>query len=174
MTNPTPLTDQQLAEIQTLDLLALMDDRAAAKISGHLAALLAEVSRLRAAMEEIQRLHTDSPMGPCPVCIDADKVAAGGDGLVPYPCPTGRLAGNQDCAPPHVRVARAEQAGRQPESTDRVVAYRSPHWMYLYCTRHTDDLGTTWTPLTSDDLPNGGLCAKCGADVLIPQEADRG
>ncbi|MEU5322969.1 hypothetical protein AB0G67_40395 [Streptomyces sp. NPDC021056] len=53
---------------------------------------------------------------------------------------------------------------------DRIVAYRSPHWMYLYCTRHTDDLGTTWTPLTSDDLPDGGLCAKCGADVLIPQD----
>ncbi|WP_409469106.1 hypothetical protein [Streptomyces sp. HC307] len=67
--------------------------------------LLAEVRRLRAAMEEIRHLHKDSPMGPCPVCIDADAVAAGGDGLVPYPCPTGRLAGAQDCDPPHMRVA---------------------------------------------------------------------
>lgn len=73
-------------------------------------ALLAEVRRLRAAMEEIQRLHTDSPMGPCPVCIDADAAAAGGDGLVPYPCLTGRLAGNQDCDPPHVRAAHAAAA----------------------------------------------------------------
>ena len=73
-------------------------------------ALLAEVRRLRAAMGEIQHLHCDSPMGPCPVCFDADAAAAGGDGLVPYPCPTGRLAGNQDCDPPHVRAAHAAAA----------------------------------------------------------------
>lgn len=74
-------------------------------------ALLAEVRRLRAAMEEIRHLHKDSPMGPCPVCIDADAAAEGGDGLVPYPCPTGRLAGAQDCEPPHVRAAAAGVAG---------------------------------------------------------------
>lgn len=67
--------------------------------------LLDEVHRLRAALEEIRHLHKDSPMGPCPVCIDADAAAAGGDGLVPYPCPTGRLAGAQDCNPPHVTAA---------------------------------------------------------------------
>lgn len=71
----------------------------------------AEVRRLRAALEEIRHLHKDSPMGPCPVCIDADAVAAGGDGLVPYPCPTGRLAGAEDCDPPHVRAARYEAVG---------------------------------------------------------------
>jgi hypothetical protein len=68
-------------------------------------ALLAEIHRLRAALTQIRHLHKDSPMGPCPVCIDADAAAAGGDGLVPYPCPTGRLAGAQDCDPPHVRAA---------------------------------------------------------------------
>ena len=62
--------------------------------------LLAEVRRLNAALAAIRHLHKDSPMGPCPVCIDADAVAAGGDGLMPYPCPTGRLAGAQDCNPP--------------------------------------------------------------------------
>jgi|GEM_PF-1897921 len=68
-------------------------------------ALVAEVRRLRAALTEIRHLHKDSPMGPCPVCINADAAAAGGDGLVPYPCPTGRLAGAEDCEPPHVRAA---------------------------------------------------------------------
>jgi hypothetical protein len=68
-------------------------------------ALLAEIRRLNAALTQIRHLHKDSPMGPCPVCIDADAAAAGGDGLVPYPCPTGRLAGAQDCDPPHVRAA---------------------------------------------------------------------
>jgi hypothetical protein len=63
-----------------------------------------ELISLRSRMEQIRHLHKDSPMGPCPVCIDADAAAAGGDGLVPYPCPTGRLAGAQDCDPPSSRA----------------------------------------------------------------------
>lgn len=69
-----------------------------------------ELEQLRTALTQIRHLHKDSPMGPCPVCIDADAVAAGGDGLVPYPCPTGRLAGAQDCDPPHVRAAQPAAA----------------------------------------------------------------
>ncbi|MFI9154531.1 hypothetical protein [Streptomyces sp. NPDC053367] len=81
-------------------------------------ALVAEIRRLRAALTEIRHLHKDSPMGPCPVCIDADALTAGGDGLVPYPCPTARLAGAQDCDPPHRRAAgvvvpaASEETGR--------------------------------------------------------------
>jgi hypothetical protein len=86
------------------DIYDLVDSRAAVPV------LVAEVLRLRAAMVEIQRLHCDSPMGPCPVCFDGDAAAKGGDGLVPYPCPTGRLAGSQDCDPPHVRAAAAVAA----------------------------------------------------------------
>ncbi|MFF7190536.1 hypothetical protein ACFZAR_36195 [Streptomyces sp. NPDC008222] len=73
-------------------------------------AMAAEIRRLRAVLEEIRHLHKDSPMGPCPVCIDADAAAAGGDGLVPYPCPTARLAGAQDCDPPHVHAAASAAA----------------------------------------------------------------
>lgn len=69
-----------------------------------------ELIALRDVLEQIRHLHKDSPMGPCPVCIDADAIAAGGDGLVPYPCPTGRLAGAQDCDPPHVHAARSAPA----------------------------------------------------------------
>ncbi|MET7429586.1 hypothetical protein ABZT16_11390 [Streptomyces flaveolus] len=58
-----------------------------------------ERDEAQAALTAIRHLHKDSPMGPCPVCIDADAIAAGGDGLMPYPCPTGRLAGAQDCEP---------------------------------------------------------------------------
>jgi hypothetical protein len=54
--------------------------------------------------------------------------------------------------------------------TNTPVAYRSPGGLYLYCTRHSDDVGASWTPVDSDDLPDGGLCAKCGADVLTPQQ----
>ncbi|MFI2354757.1 hypothetical protein ACH5AG_08720 [Streptomyces anulatus] len=42
-----PMTPDREQEIRTLDLLDLMSDRAAPVISGHLAALLAEVERLR-------------------------------------------------------------------------------------------------------------------------------
>lgn len=45
---PLPLSVEQERAIRSLDLLALMDDRAAPVISGHLAALLGEIDRLRA------------------------------------------------------------------------------------------------------------------------------
>jgi hypothetical protein len=72
-----------------------------------------ELITLRASVEQIRHLHKDSPMGPCPVCIDADAAAAGGDGLVPYPCPTGRLAGAQDCDPPHMRAAATAEGAQR-------------------------------------------------------------
>jgi len=74
--------------------------------------LLDEVVRLRtrlAKLEDAQRqiraIHTDSPMGPCPVCFDSDAYVAGGDGLVSHPCPTARLAGAEPVEPSHVRAA---------------------------------------------------------------------
>ncbi|MFJ2259516.1 hypothetical protein ACIOKD_14440 [Streptomyces sp. NPDC087844] len=63
--------------------------------------LRARVAELEAAAEKIRHLHKDSPMGPCPVCVDADAMARGDDYTVPYPCPTARLAGAQDCDPCH-------------------------------------------------------------------------
>jgi hypothetical protein len=97
--------------------VGVFGDEAHAEFAAHaredVPALLAEVRRLRAVLEQIRHLHKDSPMGPCPVCIDADAAAAGGDGLVPYPCPTARLAGAQDCEPPHVRAAAAAAEGAQ-------------------------------------------------------------
>lgn len=68
--------------------------------------LHARVAELEKAAEEIRFLHKDSPMGPCPVCVDADAWARGDDPTVPYPCPTARLAGAKDCDPPSHRTAR--------------------------------------------------------------------
>jgi hypothetical protein len=79
----------------------------------HVQEMFLELQKARAVLEQIRHLHKDSPMGPCPVCVDADAAAAGGDGLVPYPCPTARLAGAQDCEPPHVRAAAAAAEGAQ-------------------------------------------------------------
>ncbi|MFB6507520.1 MULTISPECIES: hypothetical protein [unclassified Streptomyces] len=52
----------------------------------------ARAAELEEALSQIRHLHKDSPMGPCPTCFDGDDYAAGGDGLVSYPCPTVRLA----------------------------------------------------------------------------------
>jgi hypothetical protein len=77
-------------------------------------------------------------------------------------------------------AAPAVGGAQQPKGVDgnRVVAYRSalPGAWSIYCTRHTSELGDGVIPLTTDDLPDGGLCASCGADVLIeqqPKEAGR-
>ncbi|MYX14403.1 hypothetical protein GTY67_13455 [Streptomyces sp. SID8374] len=48
----TPMTPDREQEIRTLDLLELMSDRVAPVISGHLAALLGEIDRLRKALSE--------------------------------------------------------------------------------------------------------------------------
>lgn len=63
------------------------------------------------------------------------------------------------------------------EEADRIVAYSSPGGTALYCTRHSGEVfGTTFEPIASEDLPDGGICTypECGADVLIPQEESRG
>lgn len=72
--------------------------------------LKARVAELEAAAEQIRFLHKDSPMGPCPVCINADA-GPDEDPTVPYPCPTARLAGAKDCDPPSYRTADFFQPG---------------------------------------------------------------
>lgn len=47
----------------------------------------------------------------------------------------------------------------------RLVAYRSKINGLLFCREHGE--GTRFTEgLSSEDLPNGGLCSQCGGDVL--------
>lgn len=55
-----PMDEQQLAEIRSLDLLALMSERSAATVSGHLTVLLAEVFRLRAERHSTNEALSDA------------------------------------------------------------------------------------------------------------------
>ena len=75
-----------------------------------------------------------------------------------------------------VRAITAPAVVSQPdEEAGRIVAYRSPQARSLYCVRHRGELfGAVFTPVTSEDLPDGGLCTfpDCGVDVLIPQQPD--
>ena len=70
-------------------------------------------------------------------------------------------------------AAVAGQDGAQQEASG-VVAYRMAVSNNLYCTlcAGSPEPDRT-TPLTSGDLPDGGVCAGCGVDVLIPQENTR-
>lgn len=49
------LTPQRETDIRDLDLLALMNDQSAGVISGHLAALLAEIDNLRKTTAELEK-----------------------------------------------------------------------------------------------------------------------
>jgi hypothetical protein len=106
------------------------------------ASLQARVAELEAAAKEIQRLHTDSPMGPCPVCIDGDAMVRGDDYTVPYPCPTARLAGAKDCDPPSRREGPRLPAGPKPTpmtvylSTPCTTCDHTLNW-------HRNDVGCT-------------------------------
>jgi hypothetical protein len=61
----------------------------------------------------------------------------------------------------------------QPKEADgdSVVAYRLGGSQSLRCVECVPSKrGDIWEPVTSDDLPDGGVCAACGVDVLIPQQ----
>lgn len=58
-------------------------------------ALIAEVERLRAQLDEVKALHTDSIIGPCPSCYRPADVSDTDDGLVWWPCPTLRALGKE-------------------------------------------------------------------------------
>ncbi|MFD7861835.1 hypothetical protein [Streptomyces sp. NPDC059783] len=83
-----------------------------------------------------------------------------GEPRVPMPT-TETVRGGKRLAP-----APATAATEEPP----VVAHRlGGHHPRLHCLRCAPaPRGDIWTPLTSDDLPDGGVCGVCGADVLIP------
>lgn len=110
---------------------------AAIEVTQERDALRARVAELEAAAEEIRFLHKDSPMGPCPVCVDADAMTRGGDGTVPYPCPTARLAGAKDVDPPSPTpeesaarwrrfIAPVQQLREDPHDSPLHHSYRVP------------------------------------------------
>ncbi|MEU0691933.1 hypothetical protein [Streptomyces uncialis] len=92
--------DPQTTAAQALDDAGLL---MSPEIAAELAELRERVAELESAQTQIRDLHKDSPMGPCPLCIDEDAMVRGDDYTVPYPCPTARLAGAKDFDPPSSR-----------------------------------------------------------------------
>lgn len=117
-----------------------------------LAALPASVDRADVLREEAARIRAH-----CPDHLDADSAEGA---WMDCHCPVAD----------DMRKRANELRTAAKSDRDHVVAYRSPAGTALYCTRHYDELGPLWPPVLSEDLPDGGLCTKCGADVLIPQQ----
>lgn len=155
-----PLSEQQLAEIRGLDLLGLVGERNAGRVSAYFAVLLAEVDRLRTgygdAVATVARLEQKR--------VELEKVANAERERVTE-LEAERHSTNEALDDAVAALRAKEQAGDY-----EVVAYRSPQSGSLYCVPcHAGDV---YTPVTSDDLPDGGLCAACDVDVLItPAEA---
>lgn len=94
------------------------------------------------------------------------ELAAAVAELGALPMPVGPAPRVEEPADELTRLLAPSQALREDEG-DRVVAYRGPVSDSLYCVS-CGDPGTS-TPLGSEDLPDGGLCAGCDVDVLIEQ-----
>ncbi len=91
-------------------------------------------------------------------------------GRTPFELPlTDRISSE---APVTCRPAVEAQPGNDTKTP--VVAYRSTGARVLRCLSHYPDNAAfregDLHPVTSEDLPDGGLCTKCGVDVLIPQQ----
>ena len=78
-------------------------------------------------------------------------------------------------------VCYAERAASSPRATPkpagvrkdgpRIVAYVLADRTELHCLCCTPTpAGDIWTPVTADELHDGGVCSQCGVDVLIPQD----
>lgn len=73
------------------------------------------------------------------------------------------------------RPAVGEQPDTQTREADRIIAYVPTARTELHCLRCTPNpAGDIWTPVTAEELDDGGICTVCGRDVLIAKEADRG
>jgi hypothetical protein len=97
-------------------------------------------------------------------------------GLHEHTC--GRYVAGHDLLSPVRRLTAyrnettAGKAGKDthPGESTRVVAYRSNGGRLLRCLIHSRDIaGDDFVPVTSEDLPDGGICTypDCGRDVLI-------
>lgn len=70
-----------------------------------------------------------------------------------------------------VDVSATSNPGPAAQRADRIVAYTPAAGRPgngLHCRRCTPTpRGDIWTPVTSEELPDGGTCTTCGTDVLI-------
>jgi hypothetical protein len=104
--------DDMLAEIRRLRGELGLAEELADFSRGENARLREDVLRFGGLLAAVHAMHTESIASPCPVCVNGDSITNGGDGTVPYPCPTLIAAGISPDAglPPAHREAHA--AGR--------------------------------------------------------------
>ncbi|QJT04387.1 hypothetical protein G9272_32230 [Streptomyces asoensis] len=77
--------------------------------------------------------------------------------------------------PTDERPAVGEQPDTQTREADRVVAYVPTTRTELHCLRCAPNpAGDIWTPVTAEELEDGGICTACSRDVLSDEETSRG
>ncbi|MGW2550634.1 hypothetical protein [Streptomyces sp. NPDC001635] len=153
------------------------DDRPMSDTSGYVTPIvvqgdepLSELERLRARVAELEaELRIGAPW-KCPTCSKDNNRD------VCVICETDRPESEEEAAQSADKLTRRFAPTPALREADRVVAYRNPDRPgVLLCRPHGDGW---WglTPLTSEDLPDGGVCTygdpadpstQCGADVLI-------
>jgi hypothetical protein len=149
------LADQQ-TQLAVADDLARRRDMAAAR---------------RQLVKELRRMAAEAPAteerSGCPLCGHLGCMGKG------RRCNVTMTSESRVWGPP-CQCLGVDAAVVQPqpdETPDRIVGYRLAGHRDLHCAGCTPSKrGDIWEPVTSDDLPDGGLCATCHVDVLIPQE----
>lgn len=132
------------------------------------------------AAAELRRLAAEAPHTETPdeLCGRTKSVCD-----TEYP-PCGRPAGHEEAycrsadGKQHFLAVDAPavvaQPGKETDTGSRIVAHVLATHTDLHCLNCTPPPhGDIWTPVTADELDDGGVCARCGADVLIPQEETR-
>lgn len=156
------------------------------RAEGKLTAAREIAARLAAHAVGFQDVLDESDRGPWGKTIGADLAdlqAALGDPqpATPFACatPGGTCRRPADCAhgcqvAADLVTRLGQEIGAEPDDADRIVAYRNVVQRgSLLCRDHGKGLQGS-VPLASDDLPDGGICTACGADVLAePTEREQ-
>lgn len=112
-----------------------------------------EVESILSGWRLVIAVTDDDPRGEacsydCDHCHDGD-----------CPCPRQGCAGGPE-------TADLIQAAKRGVGSDRFVAYRGHTEPVLHCPKCVNPGWQSWTPLTSGDLPDGGVCGYCHVDVI--------
>ncbi|MFE0472575.1 hypothetical protein ACFW2V_13270 [Streptomyces sp. NPDC058947] len=121
----------------------------------------------------LHRVALPPPVSRADVLVDVERAVRNATSNCGYRADDGcDFCNGVDAALEQVRrIADEAQPGTEGE---RVVAYRSLGGRILRCLNHIPpEPEGDFVPVTSDDLPDGGVCTYpgCGVDVLIPQSA---
>ncbi|WP_405960776.1 hypothetical protein OG235_27825 [Streptomyces sp. NBC_00024] len=88
----------------------------------------------------------------------------------PSPCRCPCYGCKHHCGAHQPAVSSRPGTEQEANAGARIVAHVLATHTDLHCLNCTPPPhGDVWTPVTADELDDGGVCVQCGVDVLIPQ-----